>query len=115
MRIKAALIILAVLAVGAAAFLLVDTRTLSASRLEATTQVCKGCHMRVPEYETASYLHGTMSSFECSRCHGDNAALKTTDGIHTGLQRLGIGFWVLALAGSVTSAVIFNRRNQAGQ
>ena len=112
MKIKAAIIILVVAGVIVAANLIIDNRTMSPARLANTTNICMGCHGAVPEYDSLSELHNKKTSFNCSRCHSDISALKTTDKIHTGFKWLGIGTGLIVLTGITTSLVLVSRRNK---
>ncbi len=113
MRIKAAIVIVAVVGLVLAANLLIDNRTMSPLRFAETTKVCAQCHGIVPEYDTVLVLHDKMAAFDCSFCHSDRHALKTTDKVHGGLQWLGSGMVLVALTGITTSLVIINRRDKA--
>ncbi len=95
-----------------AANLLIDNRKMSLPQVAKVTTVCVQCHSFVPKYETALALHNKKGAFNCSRCHSDNSALKTTDKIHDGLKWLGIGTLLVVLTGITTSLIIVNRRNQ---
>ncbi len=112
MRIKAAIIVLVVVGVVLTANLLIDNRTVSPNQLAMRTTVCFQCHGAVPEYDTLSALHDKKASFNCSRCHSDIKALKTTDKLHDGLKWLGTGTVLVVLTGLTTSLLIVNRRNK---
>ncbi len=112
MKIKAAIIILVVAGVIVAANLIIDNRTMSPARLANTTNICMGCHGAVPEYDSLSELHNKKASFNCSRCHSDINALKTTDKVHDGLKWLGIGTVLVVLTGITTSLLIINRKDK---
>ncbi len=92
--------------------LLIDQRTVSPPQLAKRTTVCVQCHGAVPEYDTVLALHNKKASFNCSRCHSDINALKTTDKLHDGLKWLGIGTMVVVLTGLTTSLTIINRRDK---
>jgi len=112
-RIRAVIIILVVVGVFVGANLLIDDRAMTRSRFESTTAVCLGCHGAVPEYDDLQDLHNKKTAFDCSRCHADIAALKTTDNIHEGVKWLGAGLGLLVLTGITTSLVIVSRGNGA--
>ncbi len=112
MRIKAAILILFVVGIVLTANLLIDNRTMSPPQLAKVTTVCVQCHGAVPEYDTVLALHDKKASFNCSRCHSDIKALKTTDKLHDGLKWLGIGTVLIVLAGITTSLLIVNRGNK---
>ncbi len=110
MRIKAAVLILVVVGIGLATYLFTDDRTVSPPQRAEVTTVCLQCHSEVPKYDTVLALHNKKASFNCSRCHGDNSALKTTDKVHDGLKWLGIGTLLVVLSGITTSLLILNRK-----
>ncbi len=112
MRIKTAIVILLVVGIVLTANLLIDNRTMSSPQLAKVTTVCLQCHSVVPKYDTVLALHNKMASFNCSRCHSANSALKTTDKIHGGLKWLGIGTILVALIGIITNLLIINRRDK---
>ncbi len=112
MRIKAAIVILIVVGIVLMANLFIDNRTMSPPQLAKVTTVCLQCHSAVPKYDTVLALHNKKASFNCSRCHSDNSALKTTDKVHGGLQWLGIGTMLVVLTGITTSLLIINWRNK---
>ncbi len=112
MRITAAILILFVVGIVLTANLLIDNRTMSPPQLAKVTTVCVQCHSVVPKYDTVLALHNKKASFNCSRCHSDNSALKTTDKVHVSLQWLGIGTMLFALTGIITSLLIINRRDK---
>ncbi len=109
MRITAAILILVVVGIVLAANLLIDNRIMSPPQLAKVTSVCVQCHGVVPEYDTVLALHNKKASFNCSRCHSDINALKTTDKIHDGLKWLGIGTVLVVLTGLTLSLVIINK------
>ncbi|MEE8413319.1 MAG: hypothetical protein V3R96_02090 [Dehalococcoidales bacterium] len=110
MRIKAAILILAIVGIILAANLLIDNRIMSPPQVTEVQTVCLQCHSAVPIYDTVSALHDKKASFDCSRCHSDSNALKTTDKVRDGLRRLGVGTLLVALTGITTILFITNRK-----
>ena len=110
MRIRAAIIV----ALAAGAFvtsgLLVNDRPLEQTQLESIRTACPDCHGEVPVYTAASAVHGRHAAFECARCHGDMAALKTAGRLHTVLVIAFTGFVLLALAGLAANLWLIGKK-----
>ena len=112
MRIKVTLIFLVVFGIGLVANLLTDNRKTDPSQLEKVRTVCLQCHPEVPKYDTVWSMHAKMASFNCSRCHTDNSALRATDSVHSGLQWLSIGAVLFTLTGITVNYSVINRRGK---
>lgn len=112
MRTRVGFILVLVAGMALAAHVLVGDRTLSPSQLDQVRKVCPECHGDVPKYDRISQVHTKHAVFDCSFCHHDQSGLKTTDNIHTNLERVGIGTTLLVLIGMITNMFIIRGRDR---
>jgi len=109
MRIKLTIVLGLIVGTVLAVYLLLGDQTLSPLQLTQVKAGCRECHSEL-RYDSPSTLHDTHAALNCSRCHRDNAGLKSTDKIHTGLKWAGLGTVLFVLAGIATNIIMVNKK-----